>query len=142
MWRSERRSAQLASAIFIEPIYFPWNCIASSSTLSLSNRTGWEIKVMMRSGSKRGRPKGTGIDDSDRIARLVELLRVHPDLRPTTAIRVMGFSDPSAIRRLRDKYKCFINSAKIRAAADGAKNGTAPRIPRPANDVAAVRSVP
>ncbi len=56
---------------------------------------------------RRGRPKGTGIDDSDRIARLAELLRIQPDLRPTTAIRLMGFSDPSAIRRLRDKYKIF-----------------------------------
>ncbi len=56
---------------------------------------------------RRGRPKGTGIDDSDRVARLAELLRNQPDLRPTTAIRLMGFSDPSAIRRLRDKYKVF-----------------------------------
>jgi hypothetical protein len=63
---------------------------------------------------RRGRPKGTGIDDSERIARLDELLRIQPDLRPTTAIRLMGFSDPSAIRRLRDKYKIF--SLKTRAA--------------------------
>lgn len=61
--------------------------------------------------ARRGRPKGTGIDDSDRIARLVELLRVHPELKPTTAIRLMGFSDPSAIRRLRDKYKLIMQSS-------------------------------
>ena len=65
---------------------------------------------MMKSTGKRGRPKGTGIDDNDRIARLAELLRVHPDLKPTTAIRVMGFTDPSAIRRLRDKYKIVSHS--------------------------------
>lgn len=59
----------------------------------------------------RGRPKGTGIDDADRIARLIELMRVKPELKPTTAIRLMGFSDPSAIRRLRDKYKAFASSA-------------------------------
>lgn len=63
---------------------------------------------MLQTKSRRGRPKGTGIDDSDRIARLAELLRMRPDLKPTTAIRSMGFSDPSAIRRLRDKYKNFV----------------------------------
>lgn len=70
---------------------------------------------MIKSQSRRGRPKGTGIDDNDRIARLAEMLRVHPELRPTTAIRVMGFSDPSAIRRLRDKYKA-LNAASRRLA--------------------------
>lgn len=60
---------------------------------------------MVETKIKRGRPIGTGIDDSDRIARLIELLRTQPELKPTTAIRVMGFSDPSTIRRLRDKYK-------------------------------------
>lgn len=60
---------------------------------------------MVDTKTKRGRPIGTGIDDSDRIARLAELIRTQPDLKPTTAIRVMGFSDPSTIRRLRDKYK-------------------------------------
>lgn len=66
--------------------------------------------------AKRGRPIGTGIDDSDRIARLAELLRVQPEMKPTTAIRVMGFSDPSTIRRLRDKYKAFQNSTSATAA--------------------------
>ena len=65
---------------------------------------------MMQVKSRRGRPKGTGIDDSDRIARLAEMLRVRPELKPTTAIRIMGFADPSAIRRLRDKYKHFVQS--------------------------------
>ncbi|MGQ0455914.1 MAG: hypothetical protein ACT4OU_02505 [Hyphomicrobium sp.] len=87
---------------------------------------------MIPSQSRRGRPKGTGIDDSDRIARLIELLRVHPELKPTTAIRVMGFSDPSAIRRLRDKYKAFTAAGRASAAA-GALFGPAPaRIQRPA----------
>lgn len=63
---------------------------------------------MHQAHARRGRPKGTGIDDGDRIARLVELIRVRPDLKPTTAIRLMGFSDPSAIRRLREKYKVYV----------------------------------
>lgn len=62
---------------------------------------------MLQHAGRRGRPKGTGIDDTERLARLGELLRINPDLRPTTAIRQMGYSDPSAIRRLRDKYKIF-----------------------------------
>jgi hypothetical protein len=62
---------------------------------------------MLHTPVRRGRPKGTGIDDNKRLAQLAELLRIRPDLRPTTAIRQMGYSDPSAIRRLRDKYKVF-----------------------------------
>jgi hypothetical protein len=67
---------------------------------------------MLHTSARRGRPKGTGIDDSDRIARIDELLRIHPELKPTTAIRLMGVSDPSAIRRLRDKYKIFAISSR------------------------------
>jgi hypothetical protein len=66
---------------------------------------------MVQTKAPRGRPIGTGIDDSDRIARLAELLKTQPDLKTTTAIRVMGFSDPSTIRRLRDKYKAFHTTA-------------------------------
>lgn len=62
---------------------------------------------MLDTPVRRGRPKGTGIDDNQRLVQLAELLRIRPDLRPTTAIRQMGYSDPSAIRRLRDKYKVF-----------------------------------
>jgi hypothetical protein len=68
---------------------------------------------MLHTPIRRGRPKGSGIDDSDRIARLDELLRVHPEMKPTTAIRLMGYSDPSAIRRLRDKYKVFALKTRI-----------------------------
>ena len=68
---------------------------------------------MLQAKSRRGRPKGTGIDDSDRIARLVELIRVRPELKPTTAIRAMGISDPSAVRRLRDKYTAYLQSISI-----------------------------
>jgi hypothetical protein len=72
---------------------------------------------MVHIPARRGRPKGTGIDDSDRIFRLAELLRVRPELKTTTAIRLMGFSDPSAIRRLRDKYKVFSGTVDAGLAA-------------------------
>jgi hypothetical protein len=53
---------------------------------------------------RRGRPKGSGIDDRPRLRQLAALLRDKPDLKPTTAIRALGIKDPSAIRRLRDKF--------------------------------------
>ena len=71
---------------------------------------------MLEARGRRGRPKGTGIDDNDRIARLAELLRIHPELRPTTAIRAMGIIDPSIVRRIRDKYKIYLrNTATLTA---------------------------
>jgi hypothetical protein len=62
------------------------------------------------SGTKRrrGRPKGSGIDDSGTLLEIGRLVEATPSLRPTTAIRKLGISDPSTIRRLRDKY----NAAK------------------------------
>ena len=63
----------------------------------------------------------------DRTARAVlihslefELLKIQPDLRPTTAIRVMGFADPSTIRRLRDKYKALQTSTTAAPNNSGA----------------------
>lgn len=70
--------------------------------------------------ARRGRPKGTGIDDTDRIMRVVELIRLEPGLRPTTAIKQMGISDPSAIRRIRDKYNRHIRIAGISPVTTGA----------------------
>ena len=84
---------------------------------------------MLHKTGRRGRPLGTGIDDSDRIARLAELLRIQPGLKPTTAIRVMGFSDPSAIRRLRDKYKLY-------AKTSGAGSSAAVTYTSPASTIA------
>lgn len=55
--------------------------------------------------TKRGRPFGTGLDDSAKLQALAKLLREQPDLAPTTALRALGFDDPSVIRRLRDKFK-------------------------------------
>lgn len=59
---------------------------------------------MPETGTRRGRPKGSGIDDSDRLAAIARLIASNPQLKPTTAIKSLGVSDPSMIRRLRDKY--------------------------------------
>jgi hypothetical protein len=79
---------------------------------------------MIETKARRGRPIGTGIDDSDRIERLAELLKIQPDLKPTTAIRVMGFSDPSTIRRLRDKYKACHNVGSNCTSSNPAASNT------------------
>ncbi len=54
---------------------------------------------------RRGRPKGSGIDDRERLRHIAELMLADPALRPTTAIKSMGVTDPSTIRRLRDKFQ-------------------------------------
>ena len=59
---------------------------------------------MSETKPRRGRPKGSGIDDRARLKQLAGLLRDDPALKPTTAIRALGIKDPSAIRRLRDKF--------------------------------------
>jgi hypothetical protein len=53
---------------------------------------------------KRGRPPGTGKNDTDRLLKIAALMAADPGLKPTTAIKRIGETDPSAIRRLRDKY--------------------------------------
>jgi hypothetical protein len=75
---------------------------------------------------RRGRPKGTGIDDSDRIARLAELIKVRPELKPTTAIRAMGITDPSVIRRLRDKFSAYQRAAAAENMAPATRPAPAP----------------
>ena len=84
---------------------------------------------MLEARGRRGRPKGTGIDDSDRIARLVELLRIHPELRPTTAIRAMGIIDPSIVRRIRDKYKNYMRTTAQLSASGTPIQPQRPRLP-------------
>lgn len=55
--------------------------------------------------ARRGRPRGSGLDDRDQLRRIAELIEADPTLKPTTAIKAIGVSDPSSIRRLRDKLK-------------------------------------
>jgi hypothetical protein len=52
----------------------------------------------------RGRPKGSGLNDAAQLRAIAGLMAADPDLKPTTAIKTLGITDPSVIRRLRDKY--------------------------------------
>lgn len=66
---------------------------------------------------RRGRPKGSGLDDRALLRRIEALLDAEPRLRPTTAIKALGISDPSTIRRLRDKLKLRASSGAASAPA-------------------------
>lgn len=71
---------------------------------------------MLEEKARRGRPKGSGIDDSARLDTIARLLAENPSLKPTTAIKSIGISDPSAIRRLRDKFNEFnVTQSKVMA---------------------------
>lgn len=58
---------------------------------------------MSRNNHGRGRPKGSGLDDSAKLAEIARLMARDPALKPTTAIKMIGVTDPSTVRRLRDK---------------------------------------
>jgi len=53
---------------------------------------------------RRGRPKGSGIDDRPKLREIASIIAQQPEIRPTTAIKLLGENDPSVIRRLRDKF--------------------------------------
>lgn len=88
----------------------------------------------------RGRPKGTGIDDSKRLIAMALELASRPGMRPTTAIKALGITDQSTIRRLRDKYRRACQNGTLDTLVEKEK----PRVPqiptsvghhlRPAND--------
>lgn len=70
--------------------------------------------------ARRGRPRGSGLDDRVHLRRIVELLDADPNLKPTTAIKAIGVTDPSTIRRLRDKLRMSGQGTAVRSQAHGA----------------------
>ena len=72
----------------------------------------------MSATTKRGRPKGSGIDDRIWLRELGQLIRIDPQTPPTTAIRALGITDPSTIRRIRDKYQRLAQPSVGRATQD------------------------
>ena len=77
----------------------------------------------MASDRKRGRPKGTGINDQETLFKIASLIAANPKMKRTTAIKRAGITNASVIRRLRDKYQEqeHILLAEIAAANDKAK---------------------
>ena len=59
----------------------------------------------MASDRKRGRPKGTGINDHETLIKIASFIVANPKMKRTTAIKQAGITNPSVIRRLRDKYQ-------------------------------------
>jgi hypothetical protein len=74
--------------------------------------------------ARRGRPKGSGLDDRENLRAVTRLLVADPALKPTTAIKALGITDPSSIRRLRDK---------LRTVGSDASKAAAPAPGKPAN---------
>lgn len=77
----------------------------------------------MTTQGKRGRPKGTGINDHETLLKIAALISANPSMKRTTAIKQAGITNPSVVRRLRDKYQEHETSllAEIAAKALAAK---------------------
>ena len=84
---------------------------------------------MLSTQARYGRPRGTGLDDTAQLESLAALLAANPALKPTTALRSLGVENPSAIRRLRDKFHKDQGRllAKARRNFQPANNRTLPR---------------
>lgn len=82
---------------------------------------------MSLDATRRGRPKGSGLDDQKHLQKIADMIAAKPDLKPTTAIKALGITDPSIIRRLRDKFSEFSS-----AIAQPADTPAATITPRPA----------
>jgi hypothetical protein len=57
------------------------------------------------------------------LRRIALLLETDPGLKPTTAIRAIGVSDPSTIRRLRDKLKADASGEPALSASPSPNRG-------------------
>lgn len=54
----------------------------------------------------RGRPRGTGLDDSPTLRKVADMLAADPSIKPTTAIkRTLDKPTETAVRRLQGKWK-------------------------------------
>lgn len=54
--------------------------------------------------ARRGRPIGTGLDDTGHLNQISDEMDKDPNITVTTAIKRIGVKNPSTIRRLRDKF--------------------------------------
>ncbi|MEQ8813502.1 hypothetical protein [Thalassobaculum sp.] len=69
---------------------------------------------------RRGRPQGSGLDDRQTLEKIADFLVRHPASIPTPAMRRVGVTDESAIRRLQRKWKAdgagYLKAARTRQA--------------------------
>lgn len=70
----------------------------------------------------RGRPVGTGLNDSPTLKKVADMIAADPSLRPTTAIRrALDKPEASNVRRLQVKWKAgeaeYMAGAQARRAA-------------------------
>lgn len=77
---------------------------------------------MNSSKRNRGRPVGTGLDDSPTLKKVADMIVANPSLRPTTAIRrALDKPEASNIRRLQVKWKAgkaeYMADAQAKRAA-------------------------
>ncbi|CFX09534.1 conserved protein of unknown function [Candidatus Filomicrobium marinum] len=83
---------------------------------------------MSTTKTRRGRPKGTGIDDRVPLIQIAALIAADPELKPTTAIRRIGVTEPSVIRRLRDKFKVFLAQQNAELNIANSQTAAAPAV--------------
>jgi len=76
----------------------------------------------MAADRKRGRPKGTGINDHEMLLKIAQIMVANPATKRTTAIKDVGITNASVVRRLRDKYQAEEASllAEVHAANSAA----------------------
>jgi len=86
---------------------------------------------MTRSTPRRGRPNGTGKQDAVLLEAVAARLASDPSQSAAAVIRSLGVTDPSSVRRLREKLKSH-------APAPGRSSGRAAG--KPLRSVAAARN--
>lgn len=89
--------------------------------------------------ARRGRPKGSGLDDNVHLQEIIRRLADDPALKPTTAIKLIGINDPSTIRRLRDKLKSFKGEG---TASNGHESGEGSSRARPPTKPSSISAAP
>jgi hypothetical protein len=86
---------------------------------------------MQSTPKRRGRPKGTGIDDQPMLARIADRMIANPGLKPTTAMKMIEpelKDDETKRRRLQSKWQCSrveqLKAAQDRAAEKSARSNS------------------
>ncbi|MFM7084895.1 MAG: hypothetical protein ACKOW3_07830 [Hyphomicrobium sp.] len=69
------------------------------------------------------RSRANYINDIDKLISIADLLTKNPDMKRTTAIKAMGISDPSTIRRLRSKLRSNQRDKSLSSLKPAKKDG-------------------